>query len=661
MKKNKVRNLFFLLLIFVLVVPFSLKGKNAVHYNIKGWEYLKKQDNYRAIFSFKNALKRNPKFKESLIGLGNAYYEVEAYQQAYELFNSALKIEKNSIMSFVGLGKTFTEMGNYKGALNYFNRAIKISRESIEAHYGIAYLYNAMGRRIWAKRKLSYIFRIDPFHYDSLLLMGEIKSREKRYNESKKYIEKAIDSDSELPRGFIKYGEILFQEYLNTEDDDFLSEAKHSLNNALSIQPNSYNANRNMGFISLVEKNYIDAVKYFNRSLENSDNSHIFYSLAISYDLAGEKENALNKFLESLKKSSSDSILRARLEDFLVFRDYRIGHPVRAMLNKELYNLALNRAKRNMPDQVVLYLRRSLLLNPMNIDTREMLMGYYKIFNYNRFYINELKELLRLYPGKKYRDRLQVAIIKRRNKLYHKEEYSMSVPPRNVPRVLVLNFDSDGRITQHPDAGEVIAGSLSFAIGQFGRMTSFGIRKRLEAVREFRVDDNYLDKSLEGIGMKIKSGIIEPVDYIVYGEYMEKGGHISIDCKLLDFKKGFVIEEFSISESGKESLSLLSLRTAKRIYNSIPFSGKVLKLKDKGIIVNLGIFDGIKKGDILLVKKFDTGDSGKNTLVNRIIFIVKESDTLVCFASPQKKSDLKLIESDDIVYPLKRRRAKRIE
>ena len=40
---------------------------------------------------------------------------------------------------------------------------------------------------------------------------------------------------------------------------------------------------------------------------------------------------------------------------------------------------------------------------------------------------------------------------------------------------------------------------------------------------------------------------------------------------------------------------------------------------------------------------------------------MKESDTLISYAEPQRLSDLDSIDSNDIVLPLKKRRAKKIE
>jgi len=98
----------------------------------------------------------------------------------------------------------------------------------------------------------------------------------------------------------------------------------------------------------------------------------------------------------------------------------------------------------------------------MNKTVREHIMNFYKVLNYNRLYINEIKELLRLYPENKYRDKLNVAVIKRRDLLYHRVGYSQEMPPRDVPNVLVLNFNANGRIITHPDAGEVLGSIVNF-------------------------------------------------------------------------------------------------------------------------------------------------------------------------------------------------------
>ncbi|MBN1495661.1 MAG: tetratricopeptide repeat protein [Spirochaetes bacterium] len=644
-----------------LLVPGHVQGKNAISFNKDGWEYLRKEDYKKAIFCFKNALHDNPKYREALIGLGKAYLEVEAYDQSYDLFTAALAIDKKSAESLVGLGRTLSAMGRYKEAIGFFDRALAISGQDLDARYGIARVYASLGKTIWARRSLDTILRIDPYHFDSLLLMADIKSGENRPAEARRYAEKAIDTNAESSKGYTVYGEILLREFLNTEDEDLLDEAKHALANAISIQPSAFQANRAMGFISLLEKRYADAAGFFRTALTDLDSGALRYSLAVAHDRAGDREAALDEFMKALRKDPSDSILRARAADFLIFRDFKIGNPMRVTLAREQFDLAVNREKRRFPDQAVMYLRRTLLLNPLNTDARELLMDYYNTQGYNMLYIDEMKEILRLNPDQVWQEKLSLAIMKRRDLLYHREGYSAEEPPRDVPVVLVLPFDPAGKTSPHPDAGEVIASHLSFVLGQFGRMRPVGIRKRLAVSCGLTCGGEHLDQSMDSIESNIRSGAINPVNYVVYGTCAENGGAITLDCKLLDYSKGFIIGEFTISESGKESLPVICLRAAKRIYDMVPFSGRVLKIKEGGVIVNLGLLDGISGGDRMVIYKFRNERSPGDSLKKKILLTVREADTIVSYAEPGAAAELDSIDSNDIVLPLKKRRARKIE
>ena len=502
----------------------------------------------------------------------------------------------------------------------------------------------------FASSSLKSILRINPFHVPSLLLLADIKSKEGRLTEAKKFVEKAIEIDKKSSIGFVQYGQILLREYLNTENDDYLDGARNAFQNALSLQPSNKEANKYMGFISLKKQEYERAINFFKTIQKHHRSSEIAYSMAISYDMTDNNNMALKSFLKSYKSRPSDSVLRSRIEDFLIFRNYKMGHPARIMLNKELMELANKRSNRNLSYETMVYLRRALLLNPMNSKARELLLNYYSVMGYYRFYIDEVKELLKMFPGKKYRDILSVEISKRRKHLYHKEGYSEEMPSRSVPRVLVLNFYSDD-ITFHPDAGEMIGSYLTFVLKQFGRMEVVGIKKRREISKGLKTAPDHIESSINKLHDMVKYGKIPSFNYIIYGKYNEHGSKISSSCKLVDFRKGFIISDFNLSMGGKESLPGLSLRIAKKIYDTIPFSGKVLKLKSKGIVVNLGLFDDISKGDKFIIKKFSDSIINGKLFNKSIVFKVKEANTLISYAEPENIGDLEAVDYEDIVYP----------
>lgn len=636
-------------------------GKNAIGFNEDGWEYLKKENYRRAVFSFKNALQQNARYKEALLGLGRAYLGLEAYEQAYELFDRVQKIDPRSAEAVTGMGLTLTGLGNYAEALKQFDRARALSEDNLEARYGTAQLYARMGKRIWARTMADSILRVEPFHTPTLLLMAELKSADNRLKEAKRFVQKALDANGESPQAYITLGDILFREYLATEDEAYRDEAREALANALSIRPDSFAANRLMGQVSLNEGRYADAVAHFTKALSETDGGAIRYSRAVSHDRAGAAEAAHDDFAEAYRAAPADSILRGRFEDFLVMREYKIGNPSRVMLNTDEYNLAVNRAKKNLADQVIMYLRRALLMNPLNVEARERLMDYYRVQNYDEFYIDELKEMVRLFPEGNYSDRLSVAVVKRRERLTHREGFSAEPPTRDVPGVLVLDFDSATGTSPHPDAGRVMASQLSFVLGQYGRMTPAGMRKRAAVPCGLRCGGEHLAQTLETIEDKVKAGELAPVDYVVYGTFRESSNYLALDCRLMDFNKGFIIGEFSLAETGKEMLPNLVLRAAKRIYAMMPYRGRVLTVKDEGVIVNLGLFDGVTAGDRLRVYQFDNDRSWGGSLRRTIILSVKESDTLLCYAEPLRQADLGTLTLNDKVYPQNKRRARRIE
>jgi hypothetical protein len=192
-------------------------------------------------------------------------------------------------------------------------------------------------------------------------------------------------------------------------------------------------------------------------------------------------------------------------------------------------------------------------------------------------------------------------------------------------------------------------------------MVATGIRERYPVALDLKSEGDYLVSSMGAISEKIKKGSMKPVDLVLYGDYRENGERISAGCKLMDYHNGIVLGQFTVTDSGKESLSRLGLRIARRLYDMVPYRGRVLKLKDDGIIVNMGLYDGVNPGEKLVIYKYSNDLRHPKKIKRKLVFTVKNADTLISFAVPGKISDLGEIYSSDTVYPLKKRRAKRIE
>ncbi len=641
---------------------FYAAEKNAIFYNTQGWEQLARGDTYRAVVSFRNALNRNPRYREALLGLGKCCLAAEAFDESMKLFNDVLRVDGGNIDAVVGMGFAMTGLGRYNDALKYFDDAVNKSEDNLDAKYGMAKIYHLMGRRIWAKRKIEAILRVNPYHYDSLLLMADIKSDEGRLDDAKKFIEKAIESNRELPEGYIRSGIILYRFYLKKNDFDYCEDAIEEFNRALSIQPENFAANRYMGFIALSRKKYDDARAYFQKSLAAfPGNGVALYNLGLACDMAGDNESALRYYVKAVEAMPSDEIAQSKLEDFLVFNNYKTGHPLRVSYGARHYEKALKRKKENLIDETILNLKRSLYLNPLKREPRELLSDYYRTMDYYRFYIDEMKDLMSMNPEEGYQDQLNIAIIKRRDRLYYRAGFE-DAPRRDVPVVLVLDLWNDGENIAHPDVGVVLGNYLTFALGQFGRQAPIGIKERRELTSQIRSGDYYLGDTLETLQNMARDEKIKKLDYIIYGACREKGGLLSAQYKIMNLQKGIVIDEFELEEAGKDAVSRLSLRAAWRIYGAIPYEARILKIDDDKIYVNIGLFDGVKPGDFVVTYKYDDRPGAERTnLKRKLVFTVDEADTLVSSAKPMVENDLNSIDVNDAIYPLKKRRAKMIK
>jgi hypothetical protein len=402
------------------------------------------------------------------------------------------------------------------------------------------------------------------------------------------------------------------------------------------------------------------AVSYILKAAEVNKSRPVLYSLSLAYDMSGDKGGALEHMLSAYKKFPSDSLLKGKLEDFLVLNEYKSAHPARIMLSNENIELSKLNRRDSLHTNVIYYLRRALLMNPLNRDVREQLINYYSILDYNKLMIDEMKNVMMQYPEFKYQDMLNLAIIKRRDRLYAREGYASDEAPRDVPSILVLNFNSAGKITDHPDSGKIAARNLTFAIQQFGRMKTPGLGEREALIGNLKTDGENLFDTIKKI-KDISDKGDQKFDYLIFGEISEVDDYISITFRIMDLNRGYIIYELTESKKGRENLNLLSILTAEKIYNIIPYSGKVLKVKDNGILLNLGLFDGVKEGTELVIYRDSSSRLNNETIRYAEIFTVKETDTFISYAEPDRMDILREIDSTNSVYPLMKRRARKIE
>jgi len=640
----------------------KLQQKNAIYHNKKGWESLQAGNAYSAIVSFQSALSQNPKYKESLLGLGYAYVQTQGYNESIKLFDKVLKLYPDNEQAIMGMAKAYTGLGRYKEAMKLYDRLNELSYANNESRFGMAYLYYKMGKMLWAKRLCDRILQNDPYYYDALLLYADIKAKDKRVDDAIDFVKKAIDAKDDYPDAFVKLAEMLYLKYVYSGDSAYLLQATDELQKALVMNKTHLQANRDMGFLLYVQGDYQNAITYYESIVKNYPyivNNEILYNVGLMYELTGNIMKALEYYTKALSKDNLNSMIAMKMRQLSLLEHIKIGHPVRIQSSNDDFASSQELRKKGFPDLSMLFLRLSLALNPNNITAHQELLRIYETLGYFELYYDEIKKMHSINPTQKSQDLMSIAVFQRRDKLFFKLGYDKEEIPRDVPKVLVLDFTPDVPVPAFADAGSVLANSINFAMGQFGRYQNFPMSQRLSIIKS--LSSNNLDDILKNLNDKMNDNEIPQISYLLYGEYNLSGRYIECNAKLMDAKTGVVIAHFTVSDNSKYSTHTISIDLAKKMYNTIPFRGKIISYSEDMAVINLGTIDGIETGALLETYVENNDTIEQDQLRKKVVFKVTEAGTLISLVKPVNSKDIDLIAKGSEVYPVEKKRAKKIK
>lgn len=108
-------------------------------------------------------LEADPKDLNSLVGLGNLYFDNELFQLAANMYERAIRIDSGNTYVRTKLGESYLELGLTDIAIREFNRVLKDNPEHETAHYnlGIA-LWKGKGDLEGARKEFQKCVELDP-------------------------------------------------------------------------------------------------------------------------------------------------------------------------------------------------------------------------------------------------------------------------------------------------------------------------------------------------------------------------------------------------------------------------------------------------------------------------------------------------------------------
>jgi Tfp pilus assembly protein PilF len=124
-----------------------------VHFNL-GLALLGKQDYTRAREEFLKDVEVEPDVALNYQELGDIYWTTQNDARAEKNYREALRRDPKLVDAIVGLAKIYQRQNKYAGALAEIDEAEKIDDSRVDVHYMRGQLLNRLGRKEEGKKEL---------------------------------------------------------------------------------------------------------------------------------------------------------------------------------------------------------------------------------------------------------------------------------------------------------------------------------------------------------------------------------------------------------------------------------------------------------------------------------------------------------------------------
>ncbi|MDQ4074520.1 MAG: tetratricopeptide repeat protein [Thermoproteota archaeon] len=265
-----------------------------------------------------NLLNMDSMDKDELLDEGFVFSEFGNYSEAIRYFDKALTKDPVDPLVLNNRGDTSFQMGNYSDALKYYDKVLTIYPKETTA----------------LERK-----------GDVLFTMGN-------YSESVKYYDKLLPVDPNY-----QYTMVTKKAYIMNEMGNKTGYLSYLHNIHDTDDPSSINIANKIGLVYLNQKNYSEAIRYYNHSLDNEQNGinfNLYYTDYMHYwENKGFLLSKLGNYTGSIEMY--DKVLEINPNDTMAL----------ALKGDALYNLGIY-------DGAISLYNLSLIHNPDNQIVKEM-------------------------------------------------------------------------------------------------------------------------------------------------------------------------------------------------------------------------------------------------------------------------------------------------
>ncbi|MCI8327922.1 MAG: tetratricopeptide repeat protein [Lachnospiraceae bacterium] len=296
----------------------SKEKENQEAYRKVGINSMAKGDYDKAIQSFQKALDMSlGKIGEEELDI--CYYKAAAqfakgdYDSAIETYTALIEYDEKNAQAYYLRGSVYLHMEKEEQALKDYTKAVETGSTNYEVYEGIYENLLEKGQEEEAREYLEKALNIKPKEAADYAMQGHIYYLLDDYRQAKSSLDKAIDKND-------KTALLYLAEVYQAEDKT--KESQALLENYVKDNEKDSDALNKLGLMQMNEKNYEEALKYFQLGLKIKDdpnrqellkNEIIAYEYMKDFSTAKEKMGAyLEEYPEDEEAVREYTFLKTR-------------------------------------------------------------------------------------------------------------------------------------------------------------------------------------------------------------------------------------------------------------------------------------------------------------------------------------------------------------
>ena len=214
-----------------------------------------KQEKYdEAISYYTRVLESDSQNLLCIYNLGNAYLKKEDYDLAVQYFDYTIKLDPNHTGAMNNLGIINTKKKQYEKAEGFYKKVLKLSPGNFETMFNLAQCFEENSKYLEAANIYNSLLKIEPQNNAVILNLVGINYKLGNKSFSNELMNKVANDDSTKFALITNLG--ISKMRLGKVDD-----AIELWHKALEIDPNSPDANYNLGHANLLKGNFVEGWK----------------------------------------------------------------------------------------------------------------------------------------------------------------------------------------------------------------------------------------------------------------------------------------------------------------------------------------------------------------------------------------------------------------